>query len=82
MLSYTGDGHGGWSPDLTPDDIGKIRGLIGMAGIHIAALEHALGQIVECYHRESEDANDGEFALWKADDLINAIIAGREVLRG
>ncbi len=44
------------------------------------ALEEAARAVTRAYTAESEDWNDGEFALWKADDLINAIVALRHVV--
>jgi hypothetical protein len=43
-------------------------------------LKAALTQITDAYTAEAEDHNDGEFALWKADDLVNAIVAARAAL--
>lgn len=39
-------------------------------------------RVTDAYTAEAEDHNDGEFALWKADDLINAIVALRAALGG
>ena len=40
----------------------------------------AAARVVDEYHKWSEDANDGEFAIWRSEDLINAIIALRSLL--
>lgn len=44
------------------------------------ALRKAAEKVVDEYHKWSEDANDGEFALWRREDLVNAIIALRSTL--
>lgn len=36
--------------------------------------------VTEAYTAEAEDWNDGEFALWKKDDLVNAIVELRSGL--
>lgn len=38
MLSYTGDGRGGWVPDLTREDIESIRSLLRDTGAAIEGL--------------------------------------------
>ena len=50
-----------------------------VGGSDLVRLQKAADDVIDAYHRESEDANDGEFALWKADDLINAIIRLRDI---
>lgn len=42
----------------------------------IAAAERSC----DAYTREAEDWNDGEFALWSKDDLVEAIVAQRSAL--
>jgi len=46
-----------------------------------ARLREAGTKVADAYTAEAEDHNDGEFALWKADDLVNAIVALRAALR-
>jgi hypothetical protein len=36
--------------------------------------------VVDAYTAEAEDWNDGEFALWQKDDLVNAIVKLRKAL--
>ena len=43
-------------------------------------LREAATKVTTAYTAEAEDHNDGEFALWKADDLVNAIVALRAAL--
>ncbi len=37
LMSYTGDGNGGWIPDLRKPDIEKIRRLLAQAAATIEA---------------------------------------------
>ncbi len=37
LMSYTGDGYGGWIPDLRKPDIEKIRRLLSQAAATIEA---------------------------------------------
>lgn len=37
-------------------------------------------RVVEAYTNEAEDRNDGEFALWQSEGLVNAIVALRAAL--
>ena len=43
-------------------------------------LRKAGTKVADAYTAEAEDHTDGEFALWKADDLVNAIVALRAAL--
>lgn len=45
------------------------------AQARVYELEAAATKVTDAYTAEAEDHNDGEFALWKADDLVNAIVA-------
>lgn len=51
----------------------RLREELGM-------LREAAWRVVDEYHKWSEDANDGEFALSRAEDFINAIVALRSAL--
>jgi len=44
-------------------------------------LREAATKVADAYTAEAEDHNDGEFALWQKDDLVNAIVALRAALR-
>lgn len=44
------------------------------------SLEDAAHAVVRAYTAEAEDWNDGEFALWRKDDLVNALVALRVVV--
>ena len=48
--------------------------------VEIERLREAATKVADAYTAEAEDHNDGEFALWKADDLVNAIVALRAAL--
>ena len=48
--------------------------------VEVARLREAATKVADAYTAEAEDHNDGEFALWKADDLVNAIVALRAAL--
>jgi len=50
------------------------------AEARVAELEEAGNRVVDEYHKWSEDANDGEFAIWRSEDFINAILALRALL--
>lgn len=43
-------------------------------------MEAAAKKVCDAYTAEAEDHNDGEFSLWKADDLVNAIVDLRAAL--
>lgn len=40
----------------------------------------AAEKVADAYTAEAEDWNDGELALWRKDDLVNAIVNLRQVL--
>jgi len=44
------------------------------------ALHEAAKKVTDAFTAEAEDWNDGEFALWRKDDLVNAIVELRKIV--
>jgi len=82
ILEQTDCSRGQWEPLL--DSLVAERDAWKVEALHHNAeeirLREAATKVTDAYTAEAEDHNDGEFALWQKDDLVNAIVALRAAL--
>lgn len=71
----------GYAGDTT-NELRETRERVEAAEAERDRLRAAAAEVVHQYHLWSEDANDGTYALWEKDGLINAIIALRDAMGG
>lgn len=72
---YTGS-SGGWQVPAAA----RADALDALKVLEQDQLREAAERVATAFTAEAEDWNDGEFALWGKDDLVNAIVTLRSVL--
>lgn len=76
LMSYHGDGSGGWHADLIPDDVGKIRALLKLADLELARRDEALTALAPLLSVRLDGSEDmAEFA-----DALAGLERAREIV--